>query len=80
MRFLKEKCIYGFITREIKKEYPTGLDGFIDYIVEQDCVSHLFNLRKVLTFDWDNFYFWKNIHEEWKDICCKLKYTHLNKV
>ena len=80
MRFLKEKGIYSFITGEIRKEYNNGLNSFIDYLIEKNCVSHLFNLRKVLTFDWNNFYFWKGIHEEWKEICCKLNYTHLNKV
>ena len=40
MRFLKEKGIYCFITSEIRREYNNGLNGFINYIVEQDCVSH----------------------------------------
>lgn len=75
MRFLKEKGIYCFITGEIRREYNNGLNGFINYIVEKHCVSQLFNLRAVLTFDWNNFHFWKKIHEDWMEICHKLKYA-----
>jgi len=64
-RFLKENGIYGFIIGEIRKEYPQRMEGFIDYITKKHCVRNLFNLQYVLTFKWDDFAFWYNIHHKW---------------
>jgi hypothetical protein len=68
-RFLKENGIYVFIIGEIKKEYPLGMKGFIDYIIRKNCVRGLFNLHHVLTFRWDDFYFWHDIHHQWGKVC-----------
>ena len=81
-RFLKENGVFPFISKEIKKEY-NGIDYFIDFVYDNRYVYGIFNLKRVLEFEWENngtpylngYDFWKNIHETWQKM---LSLSHFN--
>ena len=71
-RFCKERGIYCFITREIKKEHR-NFDTFYTVAVTEG-KSQVFNKTSILTFSWrENFDFWRNIHNEWVSTLNKAK-------